>query len=431
MAHGRFHILVLVNLFVYTFTIIVDDSGRHGELETNAGTTVVALGGTNESDLLKATMAPMNFTPASASVAAFASGVEDSSKVVSHTATRITFVFPSRFFLNYMDETSDNKMDNLQWLRFGVGIAAMQNFAPDHLCTLLSLSSITTSMNSLKLGAAWGLTHCIGTILVFAGLQVMRSYTPVDTRSMEEHGNYVGAILLSATAVYFMCIETQILEMGADGKTITKDCGCNGCSFAKGLAGDGDEVEAETKKEPIYYPKQHVPPVPPPPLPPALPSDVPAPPPPPPPSGQSYARIRKQNKPPTTIFMKKDKCQDENCADPSCSDSNPQAKEANDPNTWLYWGAFLGFVQGLLCPTALTSLNLLMRLHAWVQIVLFCICYTISSVILSGLMTYLWGIAAHSGAWIASPLYLYRGSCYFMFGFGFLWVFLTFTGLVQ
>eukprot|EP00927_Polykrikos_kofoidii_P062375 TRINITY_DN57186_c0_g1_i1.p1 TRINITY_DN57186_c0_g1~~TRINITY_DN57186_c0_g1_i1.p1 ORF type:complete len:574 (-),score=81.30 TRINITY_DN57186_c0_g1_i1:110-1786(-) len=478
-------------------------------------------------------------------------------------------VMPSRAFRAYMDGEA-KVASRLLWLRYGIGIAAMQNFAPDHLCTLLSLSSITTPVNSIKLGGAWGFTHSFGTILIFAALQAVRSYAVVNTDALEDRGNYIVALLLVGTALYFIISEDRILILDDDGNISASSCACHGCLFTTNLAKVDKKLAAEfgrvradsgisvkgdinsltspvqVKQNPVPVdvpaldldvPPSPVPPsppvptedhdrvrrkqstapvndlttppalpvhdthaadveqtslpadilgansaVPPPPVPadgqgrvrrkksgapvndgitpPALPvqdtnaadveqiplpadilatnSDVPPPPVPPPPppvftEGHDRVRRKKNRAPPKATFYKSQGCQDENCPDIDCVQSAVAIHEPRrgDTMAWLYFGGFLGFLQGLLCPTALASINLLVHLHSWTVTCLFFATYIVSSVVISALMTYCWALLAGTCQGVASPVIMYRGSCYAMLGFGAIWFVAATSGILS
>ncbi|CAE8704468.1 unnamed protein product [Polarella glacialis] len=100
---------------------------------------------------------------------------------------------------------------------------------PDHLGTLMTLSTSVGPKKAFRVGAAWGLGHSSGMVSVAAVLLGARRFVSQQTLdSWEHYGNYIIGLSMVLCASYFMAFESSFLSQRADGTYVAKSCPCHG-----------------------------------------------------------------------------------------------------------------------------------------------------------------------------------------------------------
>lgn len=298
--------------------------------------------------------------------------------------------------------------------------AGLQLLAPDHLCMLLSLGTTTAKSNTLYVGAAWGFAHCTGTVAVYALVQAFRMKVKINVELWEHYGDDLIGASICLCALYFVTRERYYLQVDADGNEVIRACDC-----------DFPELHATRAKIPTV-----------------------------PTLGGKLSRRDTGTRSRKSAFMSvysAKKCLDDNCIDDNCEDrparspspvSGAEAGDIEDSKSettpllggvpgadgihhssahlsraglWV-GGAFLGLIQGLCCPTALASVNLLAAVTSPLASVVFCIVYMIASVAGAALLAFGCSRLFGSDMLQVPPRVVYRGSCALTLAFGVYWI---------
>lgn len=100
---------------------------------------------------------------------------------------------------------------------------------PDHLATLMALSTLLQPMEALSAGASWGLGHSAGMALIAALLFSLQGmvHNKHMVHTMEHYGNYVIGASMIICALYFICAERSFVERKEDGSYIARPCACH------------------------------------------------------------------------------------------------------------------------------------------------------------------------------------------------------------
>jgi len=105
---------------------------------------------------------------------------------------------------------------------------------PDHLGTLMALSTLTTGFASFKVGFAWGIGHSLGMIMIcpifFLLKEVGAQNSSISMDQWEYFGDYFIGGSMVFVALYFVAYESVYLEQQADGTYKAKGCACHGSS---------------------------------------------------------------------------------------------------------------------------------------------------------------------------------------------------------
>jgi len=104
---------------------------------------------------------------------------------------------------------------------------------PDHLGTLMTLSSVTNPTRAFRVGAAWGLGHSIGMVFVAAMFLLMRGLIEINVNRWEHYGNYPICAAMMACALYFIWFKSSFLKGQADGSIVPQACACHGSAIAE------------------------------------------------------------------------------------------------------------------------------------------------------------------------------------------------------
>jgi hypothetical protein len=104
---------------------------------------------------------------------------------------------------------------------------------PDHLGTLMALSTLTSGFTSFQRGFCWGAGHSTGVMLlcpIFLTLEHLTSKT-ISRETWEHCGDIFIGISMILLSLYFLYYKDSYLEMRADGTYVAKGCACHGPSF--------------------------------------------------------------------------------------------------------------------------------------------------------------------------------------------------------
>lgn len=290
----------------------------------------------------------------------------------------------------------------------GLVCASLQLFGPDHLCTLMSLgSSSSASWPTLRIGAAWGLAHSMGTVIVCMALQFLRGRGYVDTDAWEHYGDYFIGISLVMCAAYFASRESFFLKEDANGVITVQGCDCHSGLVVKEKVGAVPDTmlaaefpnrrNGKTKAPRIFSDAFSCPPC---------------------NSGSSFVP-RFEDDPEMPLLGSK-------------AATSAQVHESkSDSLPWL-GGAMLGLVQGLCCPMALVSINLLAYTPTTAAAAMFIVTYSAASVVGAALFSLLWFQLTHSAlSKFISPRAVFRGSCAFTLAFGIFWIVANHFGALE
>jgi len=279
----------------------------------------------------------------------------------------------------------------------GVVCASLQMIGPDHLCTLMSLSSTISDIDAVKIGAAWGLAHCIGTIIVCLIFGCLRIWMIIDPEEWEHYGDYLIGFSLIGCGLYFYHTESNYIIEQSDGSTKIQGCDCHGLAVTA-----PSSAPASIKSIPPLHDMED--------------------PPPPQPADDFFRRGRLKRVHSKSNFMKgieeANKCQLHDG-----SETTPLVrKEASNGGGYMT-GLALGLLQGICCPMVLVSVNCMAYVTTYYTTIVFLVTYAACSVFGAAAFSYAWArLIGSSVSKIMSPQQVYRFSCGFTTCFGIFWV---------
>mmetsp|Transcript_98903 Transcript_98903/g.308191 ORF Transcript_98903/g.308191 Transcript_98903/m.308191 type:complete len:363 (-) Transcript_98903:129-1217(-) len=308
---------------------------------------------------------------------------------------------------------------------------------PDHLGTLMTLSSVTSPTKAFRVGAAWGLGHSVGMVLVAAIFLLAHRLIAIDMDSWEHYGNYFIGASMMACALYFIAYESTFLKTQADGSVVPQACACHGPQRPADATPAAEE-DLELKGTP----------------PPPPPPDVPS----PPPSPGAYGTTDRGRRPGRFAARGFQRGKDaEGCCLPckdgtgacatkqaACAQEAPAreealerqplltAEEATDPRQQSWWrrawaerdakGALLGVFQGLCCPLGMLGVSFLANLPG-TGIAAFLVIFMFISAFGTASLAVAWAtITAYGLGTRVSPQIVYRASCGFTLVLGLVWI---------
>jgi len=252
----------------------------------------------------------------------------------------------------------------------GLVCGLLQAVGPDHLVTLITLSTLMQPWPATKVGAAWGLGHSCGVVGIAGIVLGLGQILPHSvTFQWEYYGDYVIGGSMIAVGLYFLLQESSYLEMEADGKIVVKRCACHGRTMVK-----------KSKK--------------------GFCSDYMA---------------------PAPVCSEADQEQ----ADEQ-SPLIPQEAEAAEPGDRSVQGAVVGFIQGMCCPMGLVMLSCLPG-QSPVEAILFVFTAIVSSILGTAAIACVWAYLTTSElASNVNPRVVYRGSCLLALALGIVWMVLNY-----
>mmetsp|Transcript_53866 Transcript_53866/g.166924 ORF Transcript_53866/g.166924 Transcript_53866/m.166924 type:complete len:325 (+) Transcript_53866:76-1050(+) len=276
-------------------------------------------------------------------------------------------------------------------LLMGVVYGLVHTISPDHLGTVMTLSSVTSPVRAFRVGASWGLGHSFGMVFLAAIFLCLRSLVTVDMDRWEHYGNYLIGVSMMAVAAYFISSESSFLKEEADGSVTATGCACHGMPDVEALA-------TRPFARASHVCATH---------------------------GRHYGAA-------SDVLMVCGPCTPpkEAPAGSMLSEASAEKEVPAETPSWCkrVWverdlqGALLGICQGLCCPLGVLGLGFLANLDAFGTCAFLIVFMLVSS----------FGIAILAAAWAAltsyglgakvSPRVVYRGSCTLTFALGLAWV---------
>mmetsp|Transcript_80624 Transcript_80624/g.147027 ORF Transcript_80624/g.147027 Transcript_80624/m.147027 type:complete len:331 (-) Transcript_80624:84-1076(-) len=273
---------------------------------------------------------------------------------------------------------------------------------PDHLGTLMALSTLTSGVECLKVGILWGLGHSIGMVLIVPPFMLLQKFSTqamhVKLDQWEYWGDYFIGASMIAVALYFWFFESKYLEKKADGTYTARSCACHGAHEDAHSDAGGADGHLPTSAH------------------------------------ECPDETRKSQQP-----CRKHKF----CASFSaCQETTPllNVKAATSSRLNVSWNArdmrsaFLGVFQGLCCPMALMGVGFMGKMSgtAVPSLITFVLVFLVASALGSGVLTLCWGmLSSHGLASCSSPLVVYRMANVFTFSLGVIWIAANATGVLH
>lgn len=109
-------------------------------------------------------------------------------------------------------------------LILGVVCSFLHVIAPDHLAILAVLSASAKPPRAFVIGATWGLGHCLGMVVVAAVVFLLGRFATRHMEQWETAGDYAIGISMIIIACYFAWNESAYVETHADGSCSLRQC---------------------------------------------------------------------------------------------------------------------------------------------------------------------------------------------------------------
>lgn len=291
---------------------------------------------------------------------------------------------------------------------------------PDHLGTLMTLSSVTSRARAFKVGAAWGLGHSFGMVFIAAVFIGLRRLVRVNIEMWEYYGNYFIGASMMLCAIYFISYEGSFVKEQADGTFVAQPCACHGpalpASAPRRLPG---ERTKGTKFCSAYC---------------SAPED----------DGCGCHEVVANVIPPPGTSSDQGDCQhpeDEEAGEdrPLINHEPKQEQEAEEESSAGTWwerawaerdtkGALLGVLQGVCCPLGMVGMTFLAGLQI-PEMVGFLVTFMLVSAFGTATVAVLWAFLTEKGCGTGiSPRAVYRASCCFTFFLGGAWIIANLCG---
>lgn len=268
---------------------------------------------------------------------------------------------------------------------------------PDHLGTLMSLSTLTSGLQSLKVGMCWGFGHSIGMALLLPPFMLLQHFSReaihITVDQWEYWGDYFVGASMIAIAIYFFICESWYLEQKIDGTYAVRSCDCCHTICEKPLDVECESCERQDN------------------------------------SGcASRASCGKHFCAPFSVHRQN-------------TESTPLARgKASGSSRADVWDVrntrtvFLGIFQGLCCPMAFMGMGFIGKMSAEkvTNLALFFMIFLIVSVLGSGCLTYCWGFLSSRGlVSCVSPLVVYRVANLLTLSLGVIWIAANASGILH
>jgi len=259
--------------------------------------------------------------------------------------------------------------------------------SPDHLGTLMTLSTVASNQSAFKAGAAWGLGHSVGMVMV-AGICIMlHHFVKLDLELWEHFGNYFIGVSMVICSLYFILRESSFLKEEADGSFVAQPCFCHG------------PAASTLKAQPSIC--------------------------------RPVSKPRPWNFRPILMCQACDEEEAEAASPPSEADPllPQQCAEESQGRSWM--GALLGLCQGICCPVSMVGVTFLAGLPAR-GIVAFLIVFITLSAFGTAALAMGWAFFTSKGlARNVSTRTLYRASCGFTLSLGVGWLVANSLGVIS
>lgn len=318
---------------------------------------------------------------------------------------------------------------------------------PDHLGTLMALSTLTSGLDSFKVGFAWGFGHSMGMIIVCPVFLLLRHLSTqnfgLSMHDWEYFGDHVIGISMVLIGVYFLYNESSYLELQKDGTYKAKACSC--CVEDQEASAE-DAVDAgEAELSPKFIKDAEL-------------------------SAKfckSYGVGRLSQC--TGLYGRgKDSSRSPSRRNREGNSRSPSRQEemveetpllqsqavnssgerirrfAHGFTSWFSQrsceSGLLGAMQGLCCPMGLAGLGFLGRMTmtssgqtttSGLLVILFVFVFVLSSALGSGVITLGWGLLTSNSESCVSSRTMFRASCAATCGLGVLWIVANFLGVLD
>jgi len=278
-------------------------------------------------------------------------------------------------------------------LRHALLMALVYSFlhilGPDHLGTLMTLSTVMSRERAFHVGAAWGLGHSFGMALIAGILLSVHKLVSIDVQRWEHYGNYLIGLSMVACALYFIWRESTFLVQRTDGTYVQRACACHGGnssdSSSKG-SGKGKFCQAFNKGS-------H--------------------------SGHSSEAGSEEETQPLVANPEEGVRQSEDAA--QCATQHVERNLRS---------AVLGIFQGLCCPMGLVGISFLAQLSS-AGIICFLVVFILVSAFGTASVASGWAYLTSNGIGVStSPKLVYRTSCCFTLVLGWTWIIGNYIGFL-
>lgn len=269
-------------------------------------------------------------------------------------------------------------------------ISLLHIAGPDHLGTLMALSSLTKPVHAFQVGALWSLGHCAGMGLVALVAVPLGTIGHGNIDTWEHLGNYVIGISMVIVGVYFVLREAEFLRVQADGSVVLQGCACH---------------------------------------------------PPPEPTPEMMRHSSSRGRPRKFIIQKC--CDSEDCEQvatettallPGVPGQPPsEAKSGSSLMDWRVWqGILIGLLQGACCPAAIVGLGAAAEQPNMSRVLAFVVLFLFISAVGAGLMAMAWAWMTQAGLGaLVPPKAIYRFSCYGTLILGLAWTIANAFGILD
>lgn len=259
----------------------------------------------------------------------------------------------------------------------GLCFALLHVIAPDHLGTLITLSSSTTTRNAFAVGAACGLGHSFGLVFIAIIFLSLRSAVTFNVEAWEYYGNYFIGASMILCAIYFIMRENTFLVKNEDGTCTAQVCSCH----------------------PAILPKTPM-------------------------TEDACSPCDGEERTPLLLYR--------------AGGSEERRSAVSEQASWLrapegrdVRGALIGVLQGACCPLAMVGLSFLAALPA-MGVMFFLIAFLAASALGTASVAVVWAWATSAGICGGlSPKFAYRMSCCFTLVLGLLWVIANYCGILE
>lgn len=270
--------------------------------------------------------------------------------------------------------------DFLHASSMGLVCGGLHALGPDHLATLVTFSALMPPVAAAKIGASWGLGHCLGIVLIATVIYALSKIPGVHVEGYESKGDYVIGASMILVAIYFICREDKYIILDEDGEQTVKSCPC--CHSPPAA-----HFHRDQKK--------------------------------------SFCGTYSDKNPSDDEEMHGDHGESAETAPLIANDL--QGMPAMDPMDGRdVKSAAVGFLQGMCCPMGLVQITYLYGKSAIDTMVFIVVCALVS-IIGTATVAALWASLTRSTmSTVVSPRFMYRSSCFLAFACGTLWIIANF-----
>jgi len=294
-----------------------------------------------------------------------------------------------------------------QALLMGLLYSFLNILAPDHLGTLMTLSTVMSRERAFHVGVGWSLGHSLGMAVIGGIMLCVHRFCSgrVNVEKWEHYGDYLIGASMVACALYFICRESSFVVQDADGSYVQQPCECSGIGpnrklkhpTPKGGKRDFWQLDAQGWQ--------------------ALDTCEPC--------GADEEGTDEEAAPLVPELPKPE-------PERGAAAASSTQQEAEDQDTVrLLSSACLGVLQGLCCPVGLVGISFVARLRP-AGLIGFLVVFILMSVFGTAALTAGWAQLTSCGIGSnVSARLIYRGSCCFTLVLGLTWITATYFGFLS